>query len=571
MWYSLALLLFISPTVAATTDLQTNCTGPDRVYNGTSCYVVVKPGIRHSAAKLLCNHYLGYAGHLYRITNAAVQAATRQLISTYPYSTAWIWTGLEPKNSSAALNDNNNWGYYFRNGTFVSPTYRPWQSGQPAANTANNRVYYDPQYDTISNRAENVAYFYICEYEEALKLPVTDLEKKCVNLTSSSVLTSFVNDVCYVLQPAVTKFYSDAKVACNALNGYDGHLAHVRTMEELWIAEALRSAANVLIVRLGIAQTNTSSTDPYTGWYLTTPTNPPELTTFLPWATSYPTASMRTIGVTSGYPKSFASLSLNTAYPFICQYESLTPITTTTTTTTTTAGEASSTKITTLKSECMGKAGSHFAYSSCYFLANISGAQATASDYCMNQGGQLASLFGEDLVSQLGSLFLQFSSVQAWIGLKVTGGKLKWMVDNVPHALFKNISTPPTGSECYALVSDRSSLNAIENPRLSPMACSASLQQVICMKSDHIYSSYSIQGGKKVIEAESPESVTTEIDSGGCGARCSEIIGCVGFNFNPSDGSCIPTKVSPAMPSVIDGVTTYTVEIESSWNFYERI
>uniref|UniRef100_A0A914XGT0 C-type lectin domain-containing protein n=1 Tax=Plectus sambesii TaxID=2011161 RepID=A0A914XGT0_9BILA len=219
----------------------------------------------------------------------------------------------------------------------------------------------------------------------------------------------------------------------------------------------------------------------------------------------------------------------------------------------------------------MGKTGSHFAYSSCYFLANISGTQADASDYCVTQGGQLASLFGEDLVSQLGSLFLQFSSVQAWIGLKVTGGKLKWMVNNAPHTLFKNVSTPPTGSECYALVSDRSSLNAIENPRLSPMACSASLQQAICMKSDHIYSSYSIQGGKKVIEAEAPESVTTEIDFNGCGARCSEIIGCVGFNFNPSDGSCIPTKVGPAMPSVINGVISYTFQIDSSWNFYERI
>uniref|UniRef100_A0A914XGD1 C-type lectin domain-containing protein n=1 Tax=Plectus sambesii TaxID=2011161 RepID=A0A914XGD1_9BILA len=227
--------------------------------------------------------------------------------------------------------------------------------------------------------------------------------------------------------------------------------------------------------------------------------------------------------------------------------------------------------MTTLKSECMSKAGSHYAYSSCYFLANISGTQADASDYCVTQGGQLASLFGEDLVSQLGSLFLQFSSVQAWIGLKYTGGKLKWMVDNAPHALFENIATPPTGSECYVLVSDRSSLTAVENPRLSPMNCSTSLQQVICMKSDHIYSSYSIKKGKKVIEAESPESASIEVDFNACGARCSQIIGCVGFNFNPSDGSCIPTKVSPAMPSIIDGITSYTVQVESSWNFYERI
>uniref|UniRef100_A0A914X379 C-type lectin domain-containing protein n=1 Tax=Plectus sambesii TaxID=2011161 RepID=A0A914X379_9BILA len=552
-------------------------------------------------------------------------AAIEQLITSYNDSIPYVWTGLEVINSSISPANNTNWGYFYRKGIFDSPTYLPWGPGNPSASSTYNRTLYKKPDNELYSGPSTTANSYVCEYEEALKQPVSNLEQKCANLTSSSVLTLFVNDVCYVLNP-VNKNYNDAKVSCNALSGYNGHLAHIRTMGELWVAEALRAAADVPYARIGIEKTNTSITDVYTGWYLTTPIDQPVLATFLPWATDGNDPGQYSMGIKGDYPKSFEMLVNTGTRPFICQYASVTTATTTTTTTTTTAGanctvysawadwstcsqscdkgvrsrevmynisescnssmtpayqyescttgvqcKSSSTKMTTLKSECMSKAGSHYAYSSCYFLANISGTQADASDYCVTQGGQLASLFGEDLVSQLGSLFLQFSSVQAWIGLKYTGGKLKWMVDNAPHALFENIATPPTGSECYALVSDRSSPNEVENPRLSPMACSASLQQAICMKSDHIYSSYSVQGGKKVIEAESPESVTTEIDSSGCGARCSEIIGCVGFNFNPSDGSCIPTKVSPAMPSIIDGITSYTVQVESSWNFYERI
>uniref|UniRef100_A0A914WDQ0 C-type lectin domain-containing protein n=1 Tax=Plectus sambesii TaxID=2011161 RepID=A0A914WDQ0_9BILA len=601
MLLSLAILLFISPTVAAITDLQTQCTGTDRRYSGTSCYVIVGTTKKQDVAKTSCNHYLGYAGHLVHIRSTGIQAAVKQLMNSYSSTITNVWTAMELINSSVSTNVNTNWGNYYRNGTFVSPTYLSWAPNQPSTYISMNRVLYNSTIDKMFSAAGSNSYPFVCEYEEALKQLVTDLETKCVALTNP-LYPWFVDDICYLMHDKDMN-YTDAKVGCNALNGYNGHLAHVRSINELWVTEALRNVAGATRARIGIEQTDLSSSDAYNGWYLTTPTDQPVPTTYLPWATSNPVADEHTIGMKAGYPKSFETLLPPTKAPFICQYASVTTTTTTMTTPTTTktttttstitptttksttttpttttptvtstaGGATSSTKMTTLKSECMGKVGSHYAYSSCYFLANISGTQADASDYCMTQGGQLASLFGEDLVSQLGSLFLQFSSVQAWIGLKVTGGKLKWMVDNKPHALFKNVSTPPTGSECYALVSDRSSSKRKENPRLSPMACSASLQQAICMKSDHIYSSYSIQGGKKVIEAESPESVTTEIDSGGCGARCSEIISCVGFNFNPSDGSCIPTKVSPAMPSVIDGVTSYTVQAESSWNFYERV
>uniref|UniRef100_A0A914XCZ9 Apple domain-containing protein n=1 Tax=Plectus sambesii TaxID=2011161 RepID=A0A914XCZ9_9BILA len=108
-------------------------------------------------------------------------------------------------------------------------------------------------------------------------------------------------------------------------------------MGELWVADAIRSSKMETYLRLGIEQTDLSSTDPYNGWYLTTPTNLPELTTFLPWTPSNPTTNKRTISVTNSYPKSFAVVDSATEQAYLCQYDGPGPTTTTTTTTTTAA------------------------------------------------------------------------------------------------------------------------------------------------------------------------------------------------------------------------------------------
>uniref|UniRef100_A0A914XJN6 C-type lectin domain-containing protein n=1 Tax=Plectus sambesii TaxID=2011161 RepID=A0A914XJN6_9BILA len=240
---------------------------------------------------------------------------------TYSLYTDHVWTGLEPINSSAALTDKNNWGYYYRNGTVVVPAYQqPWKAGNPSGS---NRGFFTPNGVGVATSPETSSCFYICEYEEELKQPVTDLEQKCFNLMSGSVLTSFVSDVCYVLN-TVTKNYNDAKVSCNALSGYYGHLAHIRTMEELWIADALRSASGAAYAWVGIERVDLSSTNASIGWYTTTPTDLPMLATYLPWAASNPMAGNNTVVVKAGYPKSFATFSSNTLNPFLCQYDNTT-------------------------------------------------------------------------------------------------------------------------------------------------------------------------------------------------------------------------------------------------------
>uniref|UniRef100_A0A914VZN8 C-type lectin domain-containing protein n=1 Tax=Plectus sambesii TaxID=2011161 RepID=A0A914VZN8_9BILA len=329
MLFSLAILLFISPTVTALTDLQVNCTGTDRLYNDTSCYVVVGTAKPHGAAKASCNHYLGYSGHLVHIRSAAVKAVVKQAMNNYiPAGTTTVWTGLQLKNSSAVTTDINNWGSYYRNGTSVTPTYLPWQSGQPSTAATNNRAYYGSAGDGIVNAAETGTYPYVCEYEEALKQPVTDLEKKCANLTSS-FKTLFVNDICFVMHPE-TKYYSDAKVACNDISGYNGHLAHARTMGDLWVVNALVLVSPLTVARLGIEHTNTSSTDMTSGWYLTTPTNQSELATFLPWLPSTPLPVRHSLAVRPDYPNFVMNIYTTELYPFICQYEAMASSATTT-------------------------------------------------------------------------------------------------------------------------------------------------------------------------------------------------------------------------------------------------
>uniref|UniRef100_A0A914XK11 C-type lectin domain-containing protein n=1 Tax=Plectus sambesii TaxID=2011161 RepID=A0A914XK11_9BILA len=203
MLLSLAILLFTFPTVTAQTDLQAKCTGNDRLYNGSSCYVVVGTAKTHNEAKTSCNHYLGNSGHLVNIKSSAAQSAVRTLITNYATTTVtYVWTCLELLNSSAATSVSSNWGNYFRGGTLdAKAVYLPWYTTEPQLSATSNRVVYNKASNYIHSVPLSSAYSYVCEYEEALREPVvTDLEQKCVNLTSS-FKTLFLNDICYVAHP----------------------------------------------------------------------------------------------------------------------------------------------------------------------------------------------------------------------------------------------------------------------------------------------------------------------------------------------------------------------------------
>uniref|UniRef100_A0A914WKW3 Apple domain-containing protein n=1 Tax=Plectus sambesii TaxID=2011161 RepID=A0A914WKW3_9BILA len=93
----------------------------------------------------------------------------------------------------------------------------------------------------------------------------------------------------------------------------------------------------------------------------------------------------------------------------------------------------------------------------------------------------------------------------------------------------------------------------------------------MCMKYDNIYSSYKGIEGKLIMELQSAESATTELDSHACGARCSRIISCLGFNYRQTDQSCIPTKVSYRTPMTISGSDVYSITDDPDWIFYDRI
>uniref|UniRef100_A0A914VVK3 C-type lectin domain-containing protein n=1 Tax=Plectus sambesii TaxID=2011161 RepID=A0A914VVK3_9BILA len=228
---------------------------------------------------------------------------------------------------------------------------------------------------------------------------------------------------------------------------------------------------------------------------------------------------------------------------------------------------AKSTKITSLKSQCATFNG-YYAYSTCYFLANTS--TGDPETICANQNAALASFFGPDLVSQLGSVFLSTDSVQGLTSLRLISGSLKWSLNNTDYPFLSNETILLPTQSCISLISKKSSMGAVaELPHLNYTSCNDLLNRPICMRSDHIYSSYASTEGKLITE-ETSEEPSYELDAHACGARCSRIISCLGFNYRSSDMSCIPTRVSIRTPSVIASSTVYTVESNAEWTFYDR-
>lgn len=69
---------------------------------------------------------------------------------------------------------------------------------------------------------------------------------------------------------------------------------------------------------------------------------------------------------------------------------------------------------------------------------------------------------------------------------------------------------------------------------------------------DHNYSSFVAVANTIVTEVDPLAAATTVIGSFDCCTRCSQMIGCLGSNFNPNDGSCIPTKVNSLLLYVSD-------------------
>uniref|UniRef100_A0A914VJ02 C-type lectin domain-containing protein n=1 Tax=Plectus sambesii TaxID=2011161 RepID=A0A914VJ02_9BILA len=158
----------------------------------------------------------------------------------------------------------------------------------------------------------------------------TDLEQKCANVTSYSA-TWFVNGVCYVYHGKDGTLYQDAKVSCNDINGYNGHLPHVSNMAELSALNAIVQSTPLYGAWLGIERLDTTSSDLNQGWYLTTPTDPPVPTTFLPWSTiNPPNSASRVAWVFSVFPGTIQATNNFINYPVLCRYDNKTATTTTT-------------------------------------------------------------------------------------------------------------------------------------------------------------------------------------------------------------------------------------------------
>uniref|UniRef100_A0A914WMJ8 Apple domain-containing protein n=1 Tax=Plectus sambesii TaxID=2011161 RepID=A0A914WMJ8_9BILA len=149
---------------------------------------------------------------------------------------------------------------------------------------------------------------------------------------------------------------------------------------------------------------------------------------------------------------------------------------------------------------------------------------------------------------------------------------MEWILDGqrYPHL---DASINGTNKNCLASVSSKDSIGSqLEVPLLDSSDYSLSMTACpLCMKTDHIYSSYEARAGKKLIESKSPEPVTVEFDAHACGARCSRINSCLGFSYNSKDQSCIPAKASLRTGVGMEEYHIFDIADDENWTFYDRI
>uniref|UniRef100_A0A914VZK5 PAN-3 domain-containing protein n=1 Tax=Plectus sambesii TaxID=2011161 RepID=A0A914VZK5_9BILA len=322
--FGLLLLVSRFPQTVALTELQSLCVGTDQTYFGTSCYVMHRTLLTYSRAKLECEDYLGYKGHLYHIRNAAIKNATHQFILSAAVG-GGVWTSFEQYNASGAR--TAGWGLAERDGTVTPVTYVPWGNGgtgqEPLGPAAHNRAGYSCPWGGLNDvPGEGFTVPFICEYKESNKHTVTNLEKACATL---SRYHTYADKKCYVMHEEVLA-YSAAKVACTDVPSYNGYLVHPRSNEQLNILDNFMLAAGgVAEIYIGVEQTDLAAADSKTtGWYYTTTNKSSEQATFLPWSPTEPnggTGSNNVVYLSAS--RSFSDVPATTTRKFVCVYDDI--------------------------------------------------------------------------------------------------------------------------------------------------------------------------------------------------------------------------------------------------------
>uniref|UniRef100_A0A914VYV7 Uncharacterized protein n=1 Tax=Plectus sambesii TaxID=2011161 RepID=A0A914VYV7_9BILA len=327
--FGLLLLASCLLQTVALTELQSLCVGANQTYLGSSCYVLHgTPRVTYSRAKVACEDYLGYKGHLYHIRNAVIKNTTHQFILSngLTASDMNVWTSFEQYDANGAR--NAGWGFAERDGTVTPASYVPWGwnggGWEPVGPTSHTRAPYAPYYFGLNDApGEGMGNMpFICEYEEANKHIVTNLEKSCAALNRYH---TYANKKCYVMHAELLA-YSAAKVACTDVLNYNGHLVHPRSNEQLNILNNFMLAAGpVSEIYIGVEQTNLTAADSKTiGWYYTTPSKSNEQATFLPWTPTEPdggTGSNNVIYISGS--RSFSDVPATKARAFVCVYDDI--------------------------------------------------------------------------------------------------------------------------------------------------------------------------------------------------------------------------------------------------------
>uniref|UniRef100_A0A914W7H5 C-type lectin domain-containing protein n=1 Tax=Plectus sambesii TaxID=2011161 RepID=A0A914W7H5_9BILA len=200
----------------------------------------------------------------------------------------------------------------------------------------------------------------------------TNLEVQC---NKSSAVHTYWGTSCYIIHTE-TNMYNTAKMSCNDILGYSGHLVHIRSPPMLAVIEQLMSAAG----GLGNIWIGTECFGSCSQWYYTTPTRKyEENASYVP----YNWAGNGVYGKSMIYQPYWwiTAVQPNALYPFLCEYE-----------------EKYAHEVTTAEKYCSNittAAGTMFAYAegSC-FTAPLFGpsSQATFRNTCPNVTGLISRM-----------------------------------------------------------------------------------------------------------------------------------------------------------------------------------
>uniref|UniRef100_A0A914W959 C-type lectin domain-containing protein n=1 Tax=Plectus sambesii TaxID=2011161 RepID=A0A914W959_9BILA len=218
------------------TDLEQKCASVNssltHVYANGNCYIFHPQTAPYFVAKLSCNDFAGYDGHLAHLKSANDTNMAESLMRASTAGNNYTWIGVEQPDWNAA--NTVGWSYTTPTTESVLATYLPWLSGEPSGGTTENNAAFSVGNPTnYQDFPYSASFSYLCQYEPSSQRNVTALETSCNQLATPNKY--YYAGTCF-FESASAATYSAKKTACPPMAPYYASLAILDTAEKRILA-----------------------------------------------------------------------------------------------------------------------------------------------------------------------------------------------------------------------------------------------------------------------------------------------------------------------------------------------